>query len=79
MGKQPGEHLRQLAVVSTLINLLSGEVLDSMSVLRLAAFVGDAFAIDVQPADFVVDNFRNVEAIALYVHRATTARAAERR
>lgn len=60
-------------------DLLSGEVLDSMSVLRLAAFVGEAFAIDVQPADFVVDNFRNVEAIALYVHRATTARAAERR
>jgi acyl carrier protein len=59
-------------------DLLSGEVLDSMSVLRLAAFVGEAFAIDVQPADFVVDNFRNVEAIARYVHRAATARAAER-
>ena len=58
-------------------DLLSGEVLDSMSVLRLAAFVGEAFAIDVRPADFVVDNFRNVEAIARYVHRAT-ARAAER-
>jgi acyl carrier protein len=50
-------------------NLLSGELLDSMSVLRLAAFVGEAFPIDIQPADFVIDNFRNVGAIAGYVRR----------
>ena len=50
-------------------NLLSGELLDSMSVLRLAAFVGEAFQIDIQPADFVIDNFRNVGAIAGYVRR----------
>jgi acyl carrier protein len=51
-------------------NLLSGEVLDSMSVLRLAAFVGDEFAILIQPSDFVVEHFRNVAAIAEYVrHR----------
>jgi acyl carrier protein len=66
------------ATVGRHADLLSGEVLDSMSVLRLAAFVGEAFAIDIRPADFVVDNFRNVEAIARYVHRAATARAAER-
>ena len=50
-------------------NLLSGELLDSMSVLRLAAFVGEAFQIDIQPADFVVDNFRNLGAIAGYLRR----------
>jgi acyl carrier protein len=50
-------------------NLLSGELLDSMSVLRLAAFVGEAFQIDIQPADFVVDNFRNISAIAGYLRR----------
>ena len=49
--------------------LLSGELLDSMSVLRLAAFVGEAFQIDIQPADFVVENFRNIGAIAEYFRR----------
>lgn len=53
-------------------DLLSGELLDSMSVLRLAAFVGREFQIDVQPADFVVENFRNVGVIAAYVQRALT-------
>ena len=56
-------------------NLLSGEVLDSMSVLRLAAFVGQSFGIVVQPADFVIDNFRDVAAIGQYVQR-TLARQA---
>ena len=51
-------------------DLLSGELLDSMSVLRLAAFVGQEFRIDVQPTDFVVENFRNVAAISAYVGRA---------
>ena len=50
-------------------NLLSGELLDSMSVLRLAAFVGEAFQIDIPGADFVIDNFRNIGAIAAYVRR----------
>ena len=50
-------------------NLLSGELLDSMSVLRLTAFVGEAFQIDIHPADFVVDNFRTIGAIAGYLRR----------
>jgi acyl carrier protein len=50
-------------------DLLSGVVLDSMSVLRLAAFVGEAFQIEIRPGDFVVENFRNVGAIAEYVRR----------
>ena len=56
-------------------DLLSGEVLDSMSVLRLASFVADAFQIDVQPGDFVVENFRNVGAIAAYVRRRLANRS----
>ena len=40
-----------------------------MSVLRLASFVGDAFQIDIQPGDFVIENFRTVSAIAAYVRR----------
>jgi acyl carrier protein len=56
-------------------DLLSGEVLDSMSVLRLAAFVGDAFQIDIQPGDFVIESFRNVGAIAAYVRRRLADRS----
>jgi acyl carrier protein len=51
-------------------DLLSGELLDSMGVLRLAAFVGEAFGIDLQPSDFVVENFRTVAVIAGYVARS---------
>lgn len=58
------------AVVDRDVDLLSGEVLDSMGVLRLAAFVGEAFAIDVQPSDFVVENFRTIAVIAGYVQRS---------
>jgi acyl carrier protein len=50
-------------------NLLSGELLDSMGVLRLAALVDEAFHIDIQPADFVIENFSSVEAIAGFVRR----------
>lgn len=49
-------------------DLLSGELLDSMSVLRLTTFVGEAFQIDIQP-DYFIDNFRSVGAIAAYVRR----------
>ncbi len=54
-------------------DLLSGEVLDSMGVLRLAAFVGEEFQIVMQPSDFVVENFRSVAVIAGYVGRACAA------
>jgi acyl carrier protein len=54
--------------------LLSGEVLDSMSVLRLAAFVGESFQIAIQPSDFVVEHFRTVAAIAEYVRRTLADR-----
>jgi acyl carrier protein len=57
-------------------DLLSGDVIDSIGVLRLAAFVGEEFRIGVQPADFVVENFRNVAVLAGYVGRALTAQAA---
>jgi hypothetical protein len=50
--------------------LLSGEVLDSMSVLRLASYVQDEFRIVTGPADFTVGNFRDVAALAGYVRRS---------
>ena len=52
-------------------DLLSGELLDSVAVLRLATFVGEEFDFEIRPADFVVENFQSVAVIAEYVLRAT--------
>jgi acyl carrier protein len=51
--------------------LLSGGILDSMAVLRLAAFVEEEFRFKMQPADFVIENFQTVAVLAEYVRRAT--------
>lgn len=51
-------------------DLLSGELLDSLSVLRLSTFVEEQFKIRIQPSDFVVENFQNVEALTRFVQRA---------
>jgi acyl carrier protein len=51
-------------------DLLSGDVLDSMALMRLAAFVEEAFDFEIQPADYVVENFQTVAALAGYVSRA---------
>ena len=58
-------------------DLLSGEVLDSIGALRLAAFVGEEFQIDIRPSDFVIENFRSVAVIAGYVGRTAAARGPE--
>lgn len=58
-------------------DLLSGAVVDSMGVLRLATFVGEEFGLVIQPADFVVENFRSVAVIAGYVGRARAAHGPE--
>jgi len=55
------------AAVDRNTDLLSGELLDSMGALRLAAFVAEAFDIEVQPADFVVEHFRSVSSVADFV------------
>ena len=54
-------------------DLLSGELLDSVKVLRLAAFVEEELGVVVQPADFVIENFRSAAVIAAYVERARGA------
>ena len=73
-----GELLSPGTAVGREDDLLSGELLDSMSVLRLAAFVGQEFGIIVQPSDFVVENFRNVAVIAAFVRRSQTPSGASR-
>ena len=52
--------------------LLSGGVLDSMAVLRLAAFVEEEFQFKIQPSDFVIENFQTLEALTEYVQRAAS-------
>lgn len=55
-------------------DLLSGELLDSIAVLRLATFVDGTFAIGMKPTDFLVENFQNATVLAEYVVRATADR-----
>lgn len=50
--------------------LLAGDVLDSVAVLRLATFVAEEFDFEIQPEDFVVENFQSVAILAGYVLRA---------
>jgi len=52
-------------------DLLSGDILDSIGVMRLAAFVEEEFKINMQSADLLIENFQNVVVLAQYVLRAT--------
>jgi acyl carrier protein len=52
-------------------DLLSGDLIDSLGALRLAAFVEEEFQITVRPADFVIENFQSVAALAEYVRRSS--------
>jgi acyl carrier protein len=58
-------------------DLLSGELLDSLAVLRLATFVDETFAIGMKPTDFLVENFQNATVLADYVARATQDRGSD--
>jgi acyl carrier protein len=50
-------------------DLLSGDLLDSVAVLRLATFVDEEFQIGMKPTDFVIENFQTVEVLAGYILR----------
>ena len=52
-------------------DLLSGDLFDSLGVLRLAAFVAEEFQFNLQPADFVIENFQTVAVLTQYVRRTT--------
>jgi acyl carrier protein len=53
-------------------DLLSGEFFDSIGVLRLATFVEEDFRIDMQPSDFVIENFQTVDALAKFILRTVS-------
>lgn len=58
--------------------LLSGDRLDSVGALRLAAFVEREYDLKMLPTDFVVANFRTVVALAQYVLAAVGRDSASR-
>ncbi|MCH9651932.1 MAG: acyl carrier protein [Deltaproteobacteria bacterium] len=55
-------------------DLLSGEILDSVAVLRLATYVAEEFRIHIQPTDFVIENFQNAVVLTEYVLRSIASR-----
>ena len=55
-------------------DLLSGELLYSLAVMRLASWVEETFAIEMTPANLTVENFQTVAALTDFVTRATEGR-----
>ena len=51
-------------------DLLSGEVLDSLAILRLATYVDEEFKIGMQPSDFLIENFQSVAVLTQFVLRS---------
>jgi acyl carrier protein len=66
------ELLGQDANVKVETDLLSGSLLDSMGVLRLVNWIREEFGLEIQPRDFLIENFRSVAAVAEYVRRSMT-------
>lgn len=52
---------------------LLGGLLDSVSILRLVAFVEERFGISIEDIDLVPENFENVNALAAYIRRRQAA------
>ncbi len=50
-------------------DLLGEGMLDSIGVLRLATHVDEVYRLEMQPVDFVTENFQTVSALAAYIRR----------
>ncbi len=55
--------------------LIQSGILDSLSLLKLALFLDEAFGITVAPEDLTLDNFASVQAIGAYVEARGPARS----
>lgn len=53
--------------------LLTGEILDSIAVVRLAGFVESQFGLDMKPGDFVIENFKSIAVLAAFVRSSRGA------
>ena len=51
-------------------DLLSGEVLYSLAVMRLASWVEETFDIEMTPVNLTVENFQTVAALTNFILRA---------
>ena len=54
-------------------NLLADGMIDSLGMLRLVAFIEETFGYKVPPEHFVIDHFRNLNAIETYLSGALPA------
>ena len=52
-------------------DLLSGEVLYSLAIMRLASWVEETFSVEMKPANLTVENFQTVAALTEFVVRET--------
>ena len=50
-------------------DLLSGEVLYSLAIMRLASWVEETFNVEMKPANLTVENFQTVAALTGFVVR----------
>jgi len=48
-------------------DLLGEEIIDSMGIMRLIAFIEETFDVDVAQADITIFNFRTIKAIDAYL------------
>ena len=50
-------------------NLLADGMVDSLGMLRLVGFIEATWSVRVPPEDFIVANFRTIEALEQYLQR----------
>ena len=60
------------AKVEDVEDLLSAGLLDSLSILKLVAFIEESFGIQVPDEDLVYDNFKSVSAMVEYYNRVVS-------
>lgn len=50
-------------------DLLVGEIIDSLGMMRLVTFIEETFSVTVPLEDITIQNFRTIEAIDAYLQR----------
>ncbi|NND34334.1 MAG: acyl carrier protein [Saprospiraceae bacterium] len=53
--------------IATSDDLLSTGIIDSLSIMRLIAFIEERFDQKVPPQDLVIENFISIDAMATYI------------
>ncbi len=48
-------------------NLLADGMVDSLGMLRLVSFIDETFGIEIPPEDFVLENFRTLNQLMIYL------------